>query len=148
LSRGPRLALIAVAIAVAALAFVLARPDDDSNGGGAAKTTPATAPSDTGNGGAKAGEQPPPRPTYERVRIRGGQPVGGVKDITVTKGDTVRLAVSSDTADEVHVHGYDLKKDVEAGSTVRFRFPADVEGVFEIELEGTHVQIAKLTVEP
>jgi FtsP/CotA-like multicopper oxidase with cupredoxin domain len=148
LSRGPRLALIAVAIAVAAVAFALARPDDDSNGGGAAKTTPATAPSGTGNSGATAGEQPPPRPAYERVQIRGGQPVGGVKDITVQKGDTVRLAVSSDTADEVHVHGYDLKKDVEAGGTVRFRFAAGVEGVFEIELEGAHVQIAKLTVEP
>jgi hypothetical protein len=145
LSRGPRLALIAVAIAVAAVAFVLARPDDDSDGG-AAKTTPAT--SATGNGGATAGEQPPTRPTYERVRIRGGQPVGGVKDITVEKGDTVRLAVSSDTAEEVHVHGYDLMKDVEAGGTVRFRFLADVEGVFEIELERAHVHIAKLTVQP
>ncbi len=133
---------------MAAVAFALARPDDDSNGGGAAKTTPATAPSGTGNGGATAGQQPPPRPAYERVQIRGGQPVGGVKDITVQKGDTVRLAVSSDTADEVHVHGYDLKKDMEAGGTVRFRFAADVEGVFEIELEGAHVQIAKLTVEP
>ena len=44
--------------------------------------------------------------------------------------------MTSDVADEIHVHGYDLKKDVPAGGSVRFSFPASIEGVFEIELEG------------
>jgi len=46
------------------------------------------------------------------------------------------------------VHGYDLKKDVPAGGTVRFSFPARIEGVFEAELEGRKEQIAQLTVNP
>ena len=40
------------------------------------------------------------------------------------------------------MHGYDIFKDVEAGGSVKFNFKADIEGVFEIELEGTHTQIA------
>jgi hypothetical protein len=31
---------------------------------------------------------------------------------------------------------------------VSFEFTADIEGIFEVELEETHTQIAELTVEP
>jgi hypothetical protein len=60
----------------------------------------------------------------------------------------VRLRVVSDVADEIHLHGYDLKKDVPAGGSVTFSFTADIEGVFEVELEGRGEQIAQLTVRP
>jgi hypothetical protein len=56
--------------------------------------------------------------------------------------------VTSDVADEIHVHGYDLKQDVPAGGSVRFSFPASIEGVFEIELEDHKEQIAQLKVSP
>ncbi len=72
-----------------------------------------------------------------------------MKKITVTKGDRVRIEVASpDTSDEIHLHGYDLKRDLKAGGRVRFSFGADAEGIFEIELEGTGTQIGKLVVEP
>jgi hypothetical protein len=60
----------------------------------------------------------------------------------------VRFTVSSDVADEIHVHGYDLKRDVPAGGSVTFKFPARIDGVFEIELEGRKQQIAELRVAP
>ena len=56
--------------------------------------------------------------------MKGGKPVGGVEKITVKKGDRLRFTVTSDVADEIHVHGYDFKKEVPAGGTVRFDFPA------------------------
>ena len=81
--------------------------------------------------------------------MRGGQPVGGVKRIEVTKGDDVVIVVSSrDTAGEIHLHGYDIKRDLEAGGSVRFSFTADADGIYEIELEGSGVQIGKLVVQP
>ena len=55
---------------------------------------------------------------------------------------------SQDTNDEVHVHGYDLTRDLKAGDSVRFSFVADAEGIFEIELEGAHTPIGRLVVEP
>ena len=36
-----------------------------------------------------------------------------------------------------------MSKDVEAGGSVRFQFKADIEGVFEVELEETHTQIGR-----
>jgi hypothetical protein len=71
-----------------------------------------------------------------------------VKTVTFKKGDQVVLKVNSDTADEIHVHGYDLKKDVEKGGSVTFSFKATIEGRFEVELEGAGTQIANLEVTP
>ena len=54
----------------------------------------------------------------------------------------------SDVADEIHIHGYDLKRDVAKGGSARFSFPATIEGRFEIELENAGTQIADLEVTP
>jgi hypothetical protein len=83
-----------------------------------------------------------------RVRVEGGQPVGGVQSFAVKKGDDVRIVVRVDEPQEVHLHGYDVSKVVEPGSPAVFELVAEFEGVFEMELEGTRVEIATLTVEP
>ena len=38
-----------------------------------------------------------------------------------------------DAAGEVHVHGYEIEKPIEAGGTVQVDFTADIDGKFEIE---------------
>ncbi len=82
------------------------------------------------------------------IVIKNGKPVGGIAQLTYDKGEEVRFKVDSDVSDEVHMHGYDIMKDVEAGGSVSFDFPATIEGVFEAELEGRKEQILELTVNP
>jgi hypothetical protein len=77
-----------------------------------------------------------------------GEPVAGITDLTYHKGDQIHFKVKSGIADEVHVHGYDIMKDVKAGGTVTYDFPATIEGVFEAEMENQKEQIIQLTVEP
>lgn len=146
MSRQQRFGLVALAVAVAVAAFVIARPgDDDDDEPAATQTAPATTPADTQPAEAEA---QPPEPEATRVRVEGGQPAGGVEQITVNTGDTVRLTVTSDAPQEVHVHGYDIIESAAPDSPARLRFEADIEGVFEVELEGAHTQIAELRVEP
>ena len=87
-----------------------------------------------------------PKATVITIRIKDGKPVGGIARVTAKKGELVDLVVHSDVADEVHVHGYDLHEDVEAGGTARIRFPATIQGVFEAELENRKLQILELKV--
>jgi hypothetical protein len=82
------------------------------------------------------------------IVVKNGKPVGGVRSLTYNKGEQIRFRVDSDVSDEVHVHGYDIMKDVKAGGSVSFDFPASIEGVFEAELEGRKEQIIELTVNP
>jgi archaellin len=131
MSRSGRIALVAIAVVVAVVAFVIISP----GGGNDNKSKKAS------GGGRRA--------VSERIVIRGGKPVGGIQRISATKGDRIRLVVtSSDTKSEVHVHGYNILKQMAPGKPVTFSFPAKIEGVFEVELEDTKTQIAKVSVSP
>jgi hypothetical protein len=82
------------------------------------------------------------------IEVRNGEPVGGIQTLEFSAGEEVRFRVSSDEAEEIHVHGYDIAKDVPAGGTIEFDFPAELEGIYEAELEGQAVQIAELRINP
>src|SRR4051812_35594423 len=138
-----RVAWLAAAVVVAIVAFIVLKPDDKKTTTTTASSTPTTATSTTPGKPAKPAPQPVPQ-----VVVKGGKPVGGIKEITVSKGDQLRFVVKSDVSDEIHVHGYDIMKDVKAGGKVSFSFPAKIDGEFEVELEGRGEQIAKLVVNP
>ena len=149
MSRNARIAAVAGTLAVLVIAFLALRPADDD--------TTATTPAQTATQGQRttaattttATQPAPEEPEYTTIVVRGGKPVGGVKRIKVTKGDRARIEVSSpDTSDEIHLHGYDLMRDLEAGGSVRFSFIANADGIYEIELEDAGVQIGELVVEP
>jgi hypothetical protein len=136
-SRNARLALVAAFVVVAAAAFVLARPGSDRSAGPTETATRAQTP--------PTRPQPPPVPL---IRMVDGKPVGGPLELAVRRGQRVRFRVVSDAAAEVHVHGYDLTKQVPAGREVSFSFAARLEGIFEVEVHGTETQIAQLKVTP
>jgi hypothetical protein len=139
-----RLALLAGTVLVIVVGFVLLSGGSDDGNKGAVTTTATQPPATTTTTVPAA-----PEPAVARIDVRGGKPVGGVKTITLRKGDRAAIVVSSpDTTAEVHLHGYDIKRDLKAGGSVRFSFPADAEGIFEMELEESATQIAKVEVRP
>lgn len=89
---------------------------------------------------------PPAEPTEVRIVVVNGAPEGGIVRETVDEGERVVLVVTSDVADEIHLHGYDVTRDVAAGGSVRLPFEATIPGRFEVELEERGVQIADITV--
>jgi hypothetical protein len=71
-----------------------------------------------------------------------------VQKLRFKKGDTIKFRVKAPVDTEVHVHGYDLMKDLKKGETAQFTFPATIDGIFEVEFEETSKQIAELRVDP
>jgi heme/copper-type cytochrome/quinol oxidase subunit 2 len=151
-SRSARLIVVAVAIAVAVAAFVIAQPgdDDDEPSTSPQSQTTETTTQETTQPQATTGEPQPPEQTPAlEVVVRNSQPVNGVQKLTLEKGERIRLIVrSNDTSDEVHMHGYDVKRDLAPGKPARFDLPATIEGGFEVELEGAGVPIVDLEVQP
>ena len=153
-----KVALIAASLGLLISLFFALRDDDDDS---AAQTTIAqtTTAETTTEAPPPATEQvtteaPPPTTTQapETVELNyvvvGGQPQGGIARDSVAQGRNVLITVTSDVADEVHLHGYDLMADVAPGTPATIRFTADAPGRFEIELEDSAVQIAELEVRP
>ncbi len=98
----------------------------------------------SGGGGGSA----PKTVSSARIVVRDAKPVGGVQTIKFKKGSTIDLTIVSDTADEVHFHGYDVHKDVAKGASVRFQIPARIEGKFLVELESHKQTLASVEVTP
>jgi heme/copper-type cytochrome/quinol oxidase subunit 2 len=80
------------------------------------------------------------------LEVEGRRTTG--RTITVQMGSRVEIEVKSDTTDEVHVHGYDLKANVTPDRRGRVRFVADVVGIFEVELEEAGLSLFRLKVSP
>ncbi|MEW1587091.1 hypothetical protein AB0283_16825 [Micromonospora vinacea] len=66
--------------------------------------------------------------------------------ITVSKGQLVRITVTSDVADELHVHGYDLGARLPAGTPGSVEFRADKTGLFEVETHESELVLFQLVV--
>jgi hypothetical protein len=149
MSRGARLGFLAVAVIILLVAFLMLRPssDDPETTADAPTATPTLADTSTPEPGAT--ETPTPTPTPKPTVDPGPVLTGGkVQKIRVDKGETVRFRVRSSKDEEVHIHGYDIKKNVKAGQTVRVSFTATIDGIFEIEFEDSATQIAELRVDP
>jgi hypothetical protein len=82
------------------------------------------------------------------IVIRDGVPLGGTRLLTYRKGALINLTVSSDVADEVHFHGYDIHRNVSPGHPVHFRIRATIEGSYPVELEQHAQTLAQVTTEP
>jgi FtsP/CotA-like multicopper oxidase with cupredoxin domain len=127
--------------------FVLLSPSSNDGGNDTAGITSTVATS-TGTNPDTTTAAPQPS-AANTIVVQGGKPVGGIKTIKAKSGDHVVIEVSSpDTTSEVHFHGYDIKRELKAGGKVTFAFDANAEGIFEMELEQTAVQIAKIEISP
>ena len=143
-----RIALVAAGAAVAVVLFVVLRPGDDGEGMG----SPPPPGTSEGNSappttGGREGDQAAPPPLRVRINI----PPGGVervRRIEVSRGRRVVLVATSASEDELHVHGYDLLREVGPGRPGRVSFRATIPGRFEVELESGHELVAQLVVRP
>lgn len=141
MKAGTRWAVLGLVVVVAVVAFVIAQ---SGGGGSSSKSTQAQVPT-TGTAVKSTTTQ---AAAPKVIVVRNAKAVGGIQDITVKKGDQVRFTVKSDSAQEIHVHGYDFHKNVPKNGSVSFSFPAKIDGGFVIELEGAGQQIAALKVQP
>ena len=149
MERGQRIWLIAVAVVIAAVGIFLIQSggDDEDDSESAGTATQQTQPQDP-TGTVKA-PTPKPEPEFQKIVIANGKVRGGEQEIELKKGDTARIEITSDAPDEIHVHGYDLTKQVAPSKPARFKFKADAEGIFEIEAHDLgHVIVGTLVVEP
>lgn len=80
------------------------------------------------------------------VSIEGGDMSPG--EISAIEGDRVTLSIESDERVEVHLHGYDVEREVGPGRTTELSLKANLTGRFEIEDHATQRELGVLKVRP
>ncbi|HEX5622439.1 MAG TPA: hypothetical protein VFX51_28705 [Solirubrobacteraceae bacterium] len=150
MSRSQRLTFLGIAAVIAVVAVVVilvAGGGDDGDPGTQASATQTATPTPTQDqteASPQETETPTPTPKPEPPLLKGGK----VTRLEFKEGDTVKFRVVSPVAEEVHIHGYNIAKDLEPNKEITVSFPATIEGIFEIEYEHAGEQIGELRVEP
>ena len=146
MSRAQRFTFLGMAAVIAVLAVILigGGKDESDTPTTTSQTTPTPTP-DEPDPDDTATPTPTETPTPEPPPLLEG---GKVTKLRFTEGDTVTFRVVSDAPEEVHVHGYNIAKDLEPGKVVTVSFKGDITGIFEIEYEHAGEQIGQLRVDP
>ena len=119
----------------------------------ASATKPVASRQDMAIGSRTAGPQPTSSATssteltFELVLAK-GRLISGPARMEVHEGDIVVVEITSDTRDELHLHGYDLRAQVTPGQPTRLSFRATRTGRFGLELHGAHSELDALEVYP
>jgi L-asparagine transporter-like permease len=68
--------------------------------------------------------------------------------VSAKQGDNITMSFTTDKAEEIHLHGFDLMFQGEPGKKVTKSFKADRTCDCEIEIEETSTHLGSLTVSP
>lgn len=126
----------AIATAVLALGGACGSNNDDTAG-----DTSSGSSTSTGDSAVRETETT----TYE-FTVTDGARTDGSSQVEIPLGTSIALTVTADTADEVHVHGYDLTASTVPGEPATIEFIADLPGVFEVEMHDSGTVITQLRV--
>jgi hypothetical protein len=113
---------------------------DEPAGPASISSAPAPAPATGGAPTGSAGRE-------LAVVVAGGRVSGDTGRIVLTLGEHVTITVTSDAADEAHLHGYDAEAELTPGTPATLEVDAAIPGVFELELHGSGTVLLTLQVE-
>ena len=150
MGTGPKVALAVAAVAVAIVLLVVLRPGDEDDE--AEPTTPATTVvtttvTETNGETTTTTTATTEEPVRAEIVVEGGE-VSGPERVRLEEGQRLVLVVRADVVDHVHVHGYDLMRDVGPGQPARFAFRVTDPGRFDVELEDRQQPLTELVVSP
>jgi hypothetical protein len=80
------------------------------------------------------------------VAVTDGKVEPKPRRVEVAKDSQVRLIVTSDVDDELHVHGYEVEAELEAGRPTTVELVADQTGIFEVETHESELELLQLEV--
>jgi heme/copper-type cytochrome/quinol oxidase subunit 2 len=147
----PLLILVVTLVVVAASYYGFSRFDASAGTAASANVAEKTPAATTAVAASATQSTPSAPPGTFAIAISKAHPPAPSDVIRVNKDDQVTLAITSDRAGHLEVHGYKKEVTVEPGTTATLSFTAVRTGRFPIDLhgsDGAHVEVSALEVMP
>ena len=151
MSGRQRITFLAIAALIAVVAVIVladSSEDDSDPSQTAATATPTATPTESEPESSEETATPTPTPTPTPEPPPPLMQSGKVTELEFTEGETIRFRVRSQEPEEIHVHCYDITRDVPAGKTITVSFEASITGTCEVEFHNSGEEIGALTVKP
>ena len=131
-----RRVLVGLLVLVVPLAGCAGKAPDSS------ATTPASGSTASSGASTAAGA------AEQRIEVTfaHGKATGDTGRVEVARGTAVTLVITSDVADTVHVHGYDIEEELAPGTPVTLQIDGTIAGVFEVELHEANTVLLRLQI--
>jgi hypothetical protein len=97
--------------------------------------------------GPAASNPVPGKEVFDLV-LKDGKLASGQSVMQVHQGEQIVLRISSNTTDELHLHGYDLHARITPQQTAVLEFSANRTGRFTLELHEAQTELGALEVYP
>ena len=133
---------VLLALALTVLPACASGDDDTATPDSSSSSTAAS--SDTASG-TPAGTETE-KVVEVRVSVTDGKVEPAPRRVEVEKDSQVRLLVTSDVDDELHVHGYEIEAELEAGRPTTVELSADQTGLFGVETHESELELLQLEV--
>jgi plastocyanin len=142
-----RAAVVASCIAVLCGAAACSSSTNDAGGsaGGPASATASDTPSETPSVSSSEATSAASGKTVE-VTVTGSQVTPAPATVDLAVGETLTVVVTSDHADEVHAHGFEVEKEVEPNVPVTLELTGKEPGVYEIEMHDPALTLMQVAV--
>jgi plastocyanin len=117
--------------------------------GEAAESPPAASPPPTSRSPSPTrADTPPPGPEVREIEVQivGGAVRTAADTVEVASGEVVRVVVTSDVDDELHVHGVDKTAVLVAGEPTTLELVFDEPGAYEVETHDSGLVLFQLLV--
>lgn len=113
-------------------------PSSESSGSSAAPPAPSSSPE-------------APAPSADEVlelsvEVRDGKVIPAPRRIKVKLGEPIRLSVTTDVDDELHVHGVEIEEPLEAGRTTTVEFRQEQPGQYAAETHEGGLELLQMAV--
>lgn len=82
------------------------------------------------------------------IVVKGGRLISGRRVLVVHRNDEVTFRITTDKADQFHLHGYNKLIDLAPDRTATLTFKATLTGRFTYELHGADLELGALEVYP
>ena len=111
------------------------------------KSIPPTAPANSMPESTSSSQTATSAKIFDLI-IKNKKLTAGPDTLKVTEGDEVTINITSDEAEEFHLHGYDKSVELEASKEAQLTFSANLTGRFPFELEKSKTELGALEVSP
>jgi exo-beta-1,3-glucanase (GH17 family) len=135
-SARPLATAVALAGVLAASACSTGGSDSSSSSSSAPSSSSSSSSSSATSSGSSsptAASELPANVKVYPVRITGKTVTPAPSNVDLPLGHTLRLVVTSDHNDQIHVHGVDIEKDLKAGQPLTIEIKPTQSGVYEVE---------------